>query len=57
MVKFEIYLSDNDFDRMDLIKRKMGKDDLTFNEFAKELLENELYRLQPIVPKEEPTNY
>lgn len=52
-VKFEFYLSDNDFDRMAAIKERMGKSELSFNEFAKELLESELYRLQPRVPREE----
>lgn len=49
-VRFEFYLSDNYFDRMAILKEKMGKDDLNFNEFAKELLENELYRQQPKIP-------
>lgn len=53
MVKFEFYLSDADYDRMAAAKKKMGKDNLSFNEFAKELLENELYRLQPKRPTEE----
>ena len=52
MVKFEFFLCDKDFDRMDIIKERMGKADLTMNEFAKELLESELYRLQPTVPVE-----
>ena len=50
MVKFEFYLSDDDFDRMILVKKKMGKDDLTCNEFAHELLHKELYKLQPKKP-------
>ena len=52
MVKFEFFLSDKDFERMDIIKKRMKKADLTMNEFAKELLENELYRLQPRVQVE-----
>ena len=54
MVKFEFFLSDKDYDRMEIIKERMGigKADMTMNEFAKELLENELYRLQPKVPVE-----
>lgn len=53
MVKFEFYLSDGDFDRMIVLKKKMEKDELTYNEFAKEILSNELYRLQPHRPTEE----
>ena len=52
-VKFEFYLSDKDFDRMAIIKERAGKDELNFNEFAKELLESELYKQQPTVPSEE----
>ena len=53
MVEFEFYLSSEDFDRMTVIKKRMGKDELTFNEFAKELLHKELYKLQPKVPTDE----
>lgn len=53
MVKFEFYLGDEYFDRMSVIKKRMGKDDLTFNEFAKELLQKELYKLQPKRPTDE----
>lgn len=53
MVKFEFYLSEEYFDRMSVAKKKMGKDELTYNEFAKELLQKELYRLQPKRPTEE----
>lgn len=56
MVKFEFYLSDADYDRMAVLKKKMKKDDLSFNEFAREILENELYRQQPRVPTEEELN-
>lgn len=52
-VKFEFYLADDDFNRLYAIKRKQGKDDLTGNEFARELLEAELYRLHPSVPRDE----
>lgn len=47
-VKLEFYISDNDMDRLWVIKDKQGKYNLTGNEFAKELLENELYRLHPL---------
>lgn len=53
MVKFEFYLGEEYFDRMTVAKKKAGKDDLTFNEYAKELLQKELYRLQPSRPTEE----
>lgn len=52
-VKFEFYLRDEDFNRMAIIKAKKGKDDLTFAEFAREIVENELYRLHPTKPTEE----
>lgn len=46
-VKFEFYLSDDDTERLFAIKENNGKDELTGNEYAKELLEKELYRLHP----------
>lgn len=52
-VKFEFYLADDDFNRLYAIKSKQGKDDLTGNEFAKELLEAVLYDLHPSVPKDD----
>ncbi len=45
--KFEFYLSDDDTERLFAIKEDKEKDDLTGNEFAKELLTRELYRLHP----------
>lgn len=54
MVKFEFYLSDEDYDRMEIVKNNMlEKYDLTFNEFAEELLHKELYRLCPTIPTKE----
>ena len=53
MVKFEFYLSEEDFDRLSVIKKQKGKYDLTFNEFAKELLKKEIYRLHPTIPTDE----
>lgn len=53
MVKFEFYLGEEYFDRMAVAKKKAGKEELTYNEFAKELLQKELYRLQPTRPTEE----
>lgn len=48
-VKFEFYMSEEDFDRLYAIKRREGKADMTGNEFAKELLHKELYRLHPSI--------
>ena len=52
MKKFEFYLSDKDFDRLCYLRRQAGEGDKTGNEYAAELLEHELYRLCPKVPKE-----
>jgi hypothetical protein len=52
-VKFEFYMSDDDFDRMIVVKKQNGKDDLSFNEYAKELLHNELYKQHPTKPTDE----
>lgn len=46
-VKFEFYLSDDDAERLFAAKEDMGKDGLTGNEYARELLENALHRLHP----------
>lgn len=46
-VKFELYLSDDDTERLFAIKEDNGKDSLTGNEFARELLSSELYRMHP----------
>ena len=45
MVEFTFYLSANDTDRLFAIKQLQGKDNLTGNDFAAELLEAELQRL------------
>lgn len=50
MVEFTFYLSANDTDRLFAIKQLQGKDNLTGNDFAAELLEAELQRLFPAVP-------
>lgn len=47
MVKLEFYLSDDDMDRLWAIKESRQKENLSGNEFAKELLQAELYRLHP----------
>lgn len=51
MANFEFYMSDEDLDKVFAIKDIQGKTDLTANEFAAELLHNELYRLFPAKPK------
>lgn len=43
-VKFEFYLSDEDAEKLFAVKEKMEKNQLTGNEYAKELLKSELYR-------------
>lgn len=46
-VKLEMYISDDYMDRLWEIKEQQGKENLSGNEFAKELLEAEIYRLHP----------
>lgn len=50
-VKFEFYLSNEDTGRVFLLKQKAGKDSLTGNEYAKELLIKELHKLHPRTPR------
>lgn len=48
MPMFEFWLSSDDTDRLFSIKNSQCKSrDLTGNEFAREILEKELYRLHP----------
>lgn len=47
-VKFEFYLSDKDVDRLFAIKEDQGKNSLSGNEFARELVETSLHRLHPL---------
>lgn len=47
MPMFEFWLGVEDTDRLFSVKTKQGKNELTGNEFARELLEKELYRLHP----------
>ena len=44
---FEFWLGTEDTDRLFSVKAAQGKTDLTANDFAQELLENELHRLLP----------
>lgn len=46
-VKFEFYLSDDDTERLFAVQEDEGKNGLTGNEYAKELVKRELYRLHP----------
>lgn len=46
-VKFEFYLSDEDTERLFAVKEDKMKNDLTGNEYAKELLEGILHKLHP----------
>lgn len=43
-------ISEEAAERLFLIKEIQGKDNLTGNDFARELLEKELYRLFPATP-------
>lgn len=51
MVKFEFYLSDEDTDRLFLLKEQAKKSDMTGNEYAKEILSVELWKRCPNLPK------
>ena len=53
MVKFEINLSDNDYDRLYVLKEKENKGNLTRNEFAAELLSEVLRVRVPKLTKQE----
>lgn len=44
---FEFWLGTEDTDRLFSVKAAQDKNGLTGNEFARELLEKELYRLHP----------
>lgn len=50
MTEFTFYLSAEDTDRVFAIKELQGAADLTANEFARQLLQQELRRLFPAVP-------
>lgn len=51
MVQFEFYLSESDFDRLYAIKKIQGKDNLTGNDFAAELLHKAIVNLFPAAPE------
>ena len=52
MVKFEFMVSDNDFERLAVLKKEMGEADQSFNDFAAHLLHLYVNILQPQVPAE-----
>lgn len=53
-VRFEFYLSDKCFDRLFYLKNEIeNKNELSGNEYAKELLENILYSKVPYVPEQD----
>lgn len=50
-MNLEFSISAEDGERLFAIKELQGKDDLTGNEFAAEILQRELHRLFPAVPE------
>lgn len=53
MTEFNFYLMDDDTERLFALKAAQGADDLTGNEFAKQLLSETLRRLHPSNPRTE----
>lgn len=51
MTEFSFYLSEDDTARLFAIKEQQGLDDLTGNQFARQLLEQQLYNLCPTIPE------
>lgn len=51
MTEFSFYLSETDTDRLFAVKALQGRQAMTGNEFARLLLERELYRLFPAEPE------
>lgn len=55
MVRVEVLLSDDNFDRLLAIKNlQAGKTDLTAAEYARELLEAAIYRMHPAKAETDP---
>ena len=44
-VKFEFSLSDKDFNKLQLIRKADGENDITFNDYAEELLSGVIGRM------------
>lgn len=51
MTEFTFYLTEEDTDRLYTIKQLQGERELSGNDYAKKLLERELYRMFPAVPR------
>lgn len=51
MTELQLFLSAEDMDRLFAIKELQGRDDLAADDFARELLEEYLYKLYPARPK------
>ena len=52
MVEFHFKITDDDFERMALLKREMGQADQSFTDFAAHLLHLYVNILQPQIPAE-----
>lgn len=44
-IKFEFSLSDRDFNKLRLLKKADGRSDITFNDYAEELLSGAIGRM------------
>ena len=53
MVEIKFNILEEDMDRLWALKEKRGENDMTGNQFAKELLVETLHKLQPKVHKED----
>lgn len=53
MAEFNFRLSQEDTERLFAIKKLQGKEDLTGNEFAKQIIEREARRLFPAIPEKD----
>lgn len=51
MTEFNLYLSEDDTARLFAVKEMQGCSDLTGNQFARQLLEQQLYALFPAIPE------
>jgi hypothetical protein len=47
--RFEFYLGDEDTERLFAVKEDKGKNDLTGNDYARELLEGLLHKMHPSI--------
>ena len=47
MTEINFYISDENADRLFVIKDLLGHENLTLNEFARQLIETDIYRLSP----------